>query len=298
MKILLTGANGQVGWEISARASDHDVEVIATGRDALDITDLDAIRALLAAEPADAIVNAAAYTAVDQAEAEPELAWRVNALGAHNLARVAAEQNIPILHLSTDYVFSGDATMPYADDAPVNPLAVYGNTKLEGEQRVVAANPRQVTLRTSWVFGSHGNNFVKTMLRLAAERDELRVVADQFGCPTFAGQIAEALLALARQYSAAGDLPWGTYNFCGAGVTTWHAFATRIIELGLAAGLLDKAPPVRPILTEDYPTAAIRPRYAPLDCSRFANAFPAIGIAGWEAGLREMIAALKTPDNN
>lgn len=297
MKVLLTGSHGQVGWEVCRQARQCDIDVIATNSGNLDITDMGAIRAILTAEPADMIINAAAYTAVDKAESEPELAWRVNALGAQNLAQAAAEQGMPILHISTDYVFSGDATIPYADDAQAAPLTAYGRTKLAGEQLLAAANPHYLTLRTSWVFGIEGNNFVKTMLRLAAERDELTVVADQFGCPTFAGHIARALLALMTQYRQAGNLPWGTFNFCDAGITTWHTFAVKILECARAAGLLSSMPIVRPIRTDDYPTAATRPRYSALDCSRFTQTFPHIGIGGWEAGLREMITALSAKEH-
>jgi len=185
MKILLTGCDGQVGWEICRKAPDYGFEVIPTDIGNLDITDIDAIRSLQTKETADIVINSAAYTAVDKAETDQDLAYNVNALGAQNLATVAAENNIPILHISTDYVFSGDATVPYKDNADPDPGGVYGTTKLQGERLVAAANRRYLTLRTSWVFGIEGNNFVKTMLRLGLEKKEVSVVADQFGSPTF-----------------------------------------------------------------------------------------------------------------
>ncbi len=297
MRILLTGCDGQVGWEICRKAPDYNCEVIPTDIGNLDITDIGAIRALLAKDPADIVINSAAYTAVDKAESDEDLAYKVNALGAKNLAIVATENNIPILHISTDYIFSGNATVPYSDDSEPDPQGVYGETKLAGERQVAEANSRYLTLRTSWVFGIEGQNFVKTMLRLAAENDEVSVVADQFGSPTFAGHIATALLKLTKQYRDSGNLPWGNYNFSDAGTTTWHMFASKIMEIGVEMGLLTHLPIVQPIRTDNYPTAASRPAYSVMDCSRFAHNFPHIGISSWEAGLREMIETLAEQGN-
>ncbi len=292
MKILLTGCDGQVGWEICRKAPQYDISVIPTDIGNLDITNIDAIRSLQAEQKADIVINSAAYTAVDQAESEPELAHRVNAIGAENLALVAAEYDLPILHISTDYIFRGDSSIPNKDDSDPDPQGVYGETKLAGERLVASANARFITLRTSWVFGIEGNNFVKTMLRLGGEREELNVVADQFGCPTFAGHIARALLSLTSIYRQDGQLPWGNYNFCDAGMTSWHMFATKIMELGASKALIKQIPKVLPIRTEDYPSAARRPHYSVLDCSHFARTFPDIGISSWEEGLEEMIDAL------
>jgi dTDP-4-dehydrorhamnose reductase len=297
MKILLTGCNGQVGWEICRKAPDYNFDVIPTDIHNLDITDIEAIRTLQAEKQADIIINSAAYTAVDRAESDKDLAYEVNALGAKNLATVAAENNLPIFHISTDYIFSGNATVPYTDDSEPDPQGVYGETKLAGERQVAEANSRHLTLRNSWVFGIEGQNFVKTMLRIGAENKEISVVADQFGSPTFAGHIATALLKLSEQYRESGDLPWGTYNFCDAGTTTWHMFANKIMEIGVEHEMLDKTPIVQPITTEDYPTAASRPAYSVMDCSRFAATFPLIGISSWESGLREMIGVLASREN-
>jgi len=290
--MLLTGCDGQVGCEICRKAPAYGLDVIPTDIDNLDITDLEAIRSLQAKQQADIFVNAAAYTAVDKAESNGQLARNVNALGAQNLALVAADSNLPILHISTDYIFDGTATTPYKDDAQANPLQVYGLTKLEGEQLVAQSNSKQITLRTSWVFGIDGHNFVKTMLRLGREKDEISVVADQFGAPTFAGHIATALLELTKQYQLQGELPWATYNFCDAESTSWHQFATRIMQTGLENGTLTKMPVVLPIQTKDYPTPAERPLYSVMDCSLFDRTFPQIGISRWESGLREMITGL------
>jgi dTDP-4-dehydrorhamnose reductase len=293
MKILLTGCDGQVGWEVCRQAKALNLEVVPTDIANLDITNIDAVRAIQSKEKADIFINSAAYTAVDKAESDQPLAYAVNATGAKNLAIVASETNAPILHISTDYIFSGNSSVPYQEGDEPDPTGVYGETKLAGERQVEAANDKFVTLRTSWVFGIEGQNFVKTMLRLARERDELTVVADQFGSPTFAGHIAAALLALTKQYEAEGVLPWGNYNFCDSGPTTWHGFANNIMKVGVESGVLDKSPIVRPLRSEDYPTLAARPGYSVMDCSLFLKTFPEIGISSWEAGLREMIGSAR-----
>ena len=293
MKILLTGCRGQVGWEICRRADSFDCEIVETDIHNLDIGDIDAVRSLQTNENCDVIINAAAYTAVDRAEEEEDVAYRVNATGAGNLATVAAESDVPFLHISTDYVFDGNSTCPYTDDAPREPQGVYGVTKLQGEDMVAAATSRFVTLRTSWVFGVEGNNFVKTMVRLAGERDQLTVVADQYGSPTFAGHIAHALLSLTARFRSEGSLPWGHYNFCDTGPLTWHGFATKIVQRAQATGLIEKAPEVRPILTSEFPTAAVRPMYSIMNCQLFAQTFPEIGIKSWSEGLDQVIEGMK-----
>ena len=294
MKILLTGCDGQVGWEICRKAPKYNFSVIPTDIGNLDITDIVAVRALQEKERADIIINSAAYTAVDRAESDQDLAYNVNAIGAQNLAIVAAESDVPILHISTDYIFDGKSSTPYLDDSTPAPQSVYGKTKLAGEQLVAEANSKFVTLRTSWVFGIEGDNFVKTMLRIGNDNDEISVVADQFGSPTFAGHIARSLLLLTEQYKNEGTLAWGNYNFCDSGVTTWHGFASKIMEQGLAREQLESLPIVRPIRTQEYPTPAVRPNYSMMDCSKFAKCFPKIGIQSWEAGLNEMLDAIKT----
>ena len=293
MKILLTGSRGQVGWEVCRQANEFGISVIATHSDQLDIADAASVNDFVAASDCQFLVNAAAYTAVDTAEDEPERAHAVNADGAGNLARAAASKNVPIVHLSTDYVFRGDASVPYTENAPRDPAGTYGKTKMAGEDLVADLADQHITLRTSWVFGVEGNNFVKTMLRLAGEREELTVVADQYGCPTFAGHIARAILGLASTYRTRGELDWGTYNFCDAGPTTWHGFTQKIVQAAALAGLIERQPSVKPILTSEFPTRAERPAYAVLDCNRFRTAFPEIGIASWEDGLKTMIGELK-----
>ncbi len=292
MKILLTGGSGQVGSEIRRLGGDFGFTLLAPDSASLDIRDLNAIRNWQARERADLFINAAAYTAVDKAESESREAFDVNATGAGNLAQIAAESGTPVLHISTDYVYDGSASVPCTEASETRPLGIYGQSKLEGEKLVMAATPKHLILRTSWVFGSVGQNFVKTMLRLAREKEALSVVADQTGSPTWAGHIALALLTMAKRYEQNGSLPWGIFNFSDTDPTTWHGFACTIMDLATESGLLLRPPEVHPIKTSDYPTAAARPAYSVLDCSRFVQAFPEIGISSWESGLREMIAVL------
>lgn len=272
-----------------ARQSGHALTGLS--RADLDISDAAAvIRAVEGAE-AQLVINAAGYTAVDKAEGEPEKAMAVNCLGPENLARACAARGVPLFHISTDYVFDGAKGAPYVEADLAHPLGNYGKSKWAGEQAVRRHADRHVILRTAWVFGAHGPNFVKTILRLAKERPELRVVADQHGNPTHAGSIADALLLLAGTLEREGALPWGTYHYAGHPATTWHAFAEAIVQAGVDAGMLPKAVPVRPIATAEYPTPAKRPADARLDTSL---ADQALGLAPplWAGGLREMVAGL------
>lgn len=266
--MVVLGAGGQLGQELLALARSRGVE--ATGRTSgeLDITDEAAVAELVARRTPRLIVNAAAYTAVDRAENEPAKAEAGNALGPKVLARETAAAGIPILHVSTDYVFDGTKQGAYTEDDPIAPLGVYGRTKAAGENAVRAANPRHLILRTSWLYGCHGGNFLKTMMRRATETDTLRVVADQRGCPTATLDLAEAILAadaaLARDPTLAG-----TFHFAGSGATSWYEFARAIVDC--QAEHTGKRPEVVPIATADYPTAAVRPRNSELDSTRFAR---------------------------
>ena len=292
MKILLTGAKGQVGNEIQRRSAKLDLTVIPTSRATLDIGDKTQIAAIFEREQFDLIINTAAYTAVDNAESDKEVAFQVNAAGVEHLARLAKQHAIPLFHVSTDYVFDGEATVAYQETAKTNPQTVYGASKLQGEQRLKETVAAHIILRTSWVFGTDGNNFVKTMLRLGEANDELRVVADQLGNPTFAGSIANALLSLAVQYRENGHLNWGTYHFNDESTTTWHGFARQIISCGHKHRLIKTVPIVHPVSTIDYPTPALRPSYSSLDTSLFFTTFPEIGINDWQDGLEHMIFTL------
>jgi len=289
--ILLTGAGGQVGHEVKRLAGEQGRSLVGLTRAELDIADSKAVDRIFAqAQPA-LVINAAAYTAVDKAEQEIEAAMRANRLGPAMLAAACREHKIPLLHLSTDYVFDGNASGAYGEDDPAAPTGIYGLSKWQGEEEVRAALKEHLILRVSWVFGPHGNNFVKTMLRLAAERDELRVVADQHGCPTSATHIAKALLTIADQIGQGGDVPWGTYHFCGSPATTWHGFAETIVREAVGMGLLVHAIPVHPITTDQYPTPARRPQNSVLDCRRIMRAFD-VQAPSWQEGLTAMLARI------
>lgn len=286
MRVLLTGVRGQVGHEL-LRQAPAGFQVAGLSSAELDIADAGQVAAVLAAVRPQLIINAAAYTAVDKAESELQRAFAVNRDGVANLASAG----VPLLHISTDYVFAGDADRPYREDDSVAPGGVYGASKLAGEQVLAELNPRHVILRTAWVFGAHGNNFVKTMLRLGRERDQLGVVADQCGGPTPAADIAAALWQLALQWRENGTLPWGTYHFCGAPAVSWHAFAEAIFAEAQGLGLLPSVPRVNAIATADYPTPARRPAWSVLDCSKLQAAC-AIAQPDWRVGLRAVLAQL------
>ncbi len=289
MRIIVTGAQGQVGWELTHRAVAMGHDVLAWDLAELDITDAAAVDQALDASNADVAINAAAYTAVDKAEQEPELAFAVNRDGPAHLAAACARSRIPLLHISTDYVFDGRKTGPYTEDDPVAPLGVYGQSKLEGDEAVRRLLSRHLILRVSWVFGAHGHNFVKTILRLAREREELRVVADQRGCPTYAGDIVDVLLELAgRMADIDARDNWGTYHYCGEPATTWHGFASAIVEQARIREPL-KVRAVTPINTSDYPTPAARPANSVLDSARLTTCF-GIRPRPWREGLAAMLS--------
>ena len=257
MRVLVTGAGGQVGIETLRRAAETGVEAVGLTRADLDVTDAAAIRRAVQQHAPDAVIHAAAYTAVDRAESEPDLAFAVNRDGAAYVADACAETDIPLIHLSTDYVFDGTKGAPYAPNDPVNPLNVYGASKAAGEDAVRQRLEQHIIVRTAWVFSAHGHNFVKTMLRLAAERDQLTVVADQWGHPTWAGDVARASLAAAVLASSA-TAPWGTLHIAGSPLTTWHGLASQIVAEAQAGGDLSEVS-VNPIPTEAFPTPAARP---------------------------------------
>lgn len=291
MKILITGSNGQLGRCLQDRVSQYDLEVIATDADTLDITNKTAIASFIYQHKPNLIINAAAYTAVDKAETERELAIQVNEVGPANLAKMCAELNIPILHVSTDYVFDGLGITPYRPEGCTAPQSVYGETKLAGESAITFTTPKHMIIRTSWLFSEYGNNFVKTMLRLADERDTLTIVADQYGCPTYAGDLADAILKIAAEIQKDSDWSkYGVYHFCGEEATSWHGFARAIIQLSCQKSMLKQKPDVLPIATKDYPTPATRPEYSILDCS----SFPVEGIErNWQHSLEKVLETLK-----
>ncbi|MFO1261038.1 MAG: dTDP-4-dehydrorhamnose reductase [Sphingomonadaceae bacterium] len=283
MKALITGANGQLGWSLQQTAP-AGAELICTDVAELDICDAAAVDAFVAQHKPDLILNAAAYTAVDKAESEEALALRINAEAVANLAAAARSHNARLVHVSTDFVFDGVSGVPYAPDAVPAPVSAYGRTKLAGEQ---AAGTSALIVRTAWVYAPKGHNFVRTMLRLMAERDEVRVVADQIGTPTYAPDLAAALWALAEKGVT------GIHHYTDSGAASWYDFAVAIQEEGLAAGLLNRAVPVIPIATSDYPTPATRPHYSVLDK---ASTFAALGgpAPHWRTNLRKMLQEIKT----
>lgn len=291
MRVLLFGANGQVGRETSALAQARGIDLVAVDRTRADIADPVAVARVFEDVKPTVAINAAAYTAVDKAEADPEAATRGNATGPGLLAERCAREGVPLIHISTDYVFDGTKAGAYVEADPIAPLGVYGRTKAAGEAAVRAAGERHVILRTSWVYGVHGANFLKTMLRLAGERDRLTIVADQRGCPTATRDIAEALLTVARQMEA-GTARFGTYHFAGTGATTWHGFASAIIaEAGRHTG---RHPEVAPITTADYPTPARRPANSELDSSLFERTFR-YRAAPWQSRVKDVVDGLLAP---
>jgi dTDP-4-dehydrorhamnose reductase len=278
--LAVFGTNGQIGRALAELGPPPGWTLVGFDRDRADITDAEAVRRALAEMKTGVVVNAAAYTAVDRAEAEPELAYAVNRDGAGNVAAAAAERGLPVIHFSTDYVFDGTRTSAYGEDDPVHPLSVYGASKWAGEEAVRAAHARHLILRTAWVFAPFGSNFVRTMLQLAAERDSLRVVADQTGCPTSAHCLAEAVLALAPRLLAGEG--FGTFHHVGAPAISWHGFAAAIFQRLAREGR--KVPSLEAITTEQYPTPAQRPACSILSGAKLA-AVHGIQPPDWREGL-------------
>ena len=293
MKILLLGKDGQVGWELQ-RALAPVGDVVALGRrgtDGLsgDLADPQALRATVRATAPDVIVNAAGYTAVDRAESEPELAHAVNAAAPGVLAEEAAARSAWLLHYSTDYVFDGRGSAPWREDAPTNPLSVYGRSKLAGEEAIRASGCRHLILRTSWVYGARGVNFARTMLKLAQEREQLRVIADQFGAPTGAELLADVCAHLLRALPRVSEAT-GTYHVAAGGRTSWHGYATHVLAFARAAGVPLKVAPeaVEAIPTSGYPTPARRPLNSCLDTTRLRERF-GLTLPDWRQGVDRML---------
>ena len=284
MKALIVGAGGQLAVELE-RTAPAEAVVTSLGIEDVDIADAAATRAAVARLAPDLILNAAAYTAVDRAETEVDLAFAANRDGPANLAVAAVAIGAKLVHVSTDFVFGGEAARPYSPSAPTAPLGVYGTSKRDGEIAVMALAPDALIVRTAWVYSAGGANFVKTMLRLMATRDEVRVVADQIGTPTSAADLARAIWGLAATDAA------GLFHFTNAGVASWYDFAQAIVEEASEAGLLGREISVVPIRTADYPTPARRPAFSVLDCS---EAWATLGgpAPHWRVALREVVAAL------
>jgi dTDP-4-dehydrorhamnose reductase len=290
MRLLVLGGSGQLGSELRALDLPPTVQLTAPPRAAVDLSNAAALDRLIDAEPWSAVINAAGYTNVDRAEREEALAFAINAEACGRLGAATGSRGIPLVHVSTDYVFDGRKGAPYVEADATMPLNVYGRSKLAGERRISTANPRHVILRTAWLFSPFGTNFVRTILRLARERERLRVVADQLGCPTAARELAKVCLDVALRCAGAPDgAAYGTYHFAGAEAVTWFEFANAIIAQ--TGGRLGRAVQVEPIASEHYGSPAARPADSRLDCTAIAAAF-GLKQPSWRPALADAVARL------
>ena len=292
MKILLTGKNGQVGFELQKKLSTLG-EVIATDREELDLANPDAIRAFIDQTKPDIIINPAAYTAVDKAESEPVLAYQINTLAPEVLASMATELDIPLIHFSTDYVFDGLKQEAYVEIDPTNPQSVYGKTKCEGEEKV-RRHSKHIILRTSWVFGSHGNNFLKTILRLIMEKESLNIVSDQWGSPASASMLADVTFKIVDMIFKGKDFSgYGSYHVTNDGETNWYDYASFIANEAMKLNLKVKCAPdkIHPILTSEYHTAAKRPFNSRLNTDKLKKTFM-LELPHWESEVKKVLKEL------
>ncbi len=295
-KILLTGVNGQVGHALQKKLANY--QVFALNRDQLDLSDKDAIRRVVQTIQPDLIINPAAYTAVDKAESEPDLAYAINAIAPQVLAEEAAKINAALIHFSTDYVYDGSKIESYVETDVVNPLSVYGKSKLAGELAINAVGLPHLILRTSWVYGAYGKNFLKTIIRLAGERESLRIVADQFGAPTSSESIADAVIELLNTWQPHDANQTGIYHFTNQGKTSWHGFSSKIVNEYncLAASkslqmLKANVENIEPITTADYPTPAARPANSTLSNQKLKQVFN-VALPSWQQGLQQVMQSL------
>jgi dTDP-4-dehydrorhamnose reductase len=286
--ILVIGAEGQLARALARLEAIAGHPIACRGRPAADITDAESLRELLAATNPAAVANAAAYTAVDAAESDAAAAHAVNTYGPEQLAKLCSARGIPLVHISTDYVFDGRTSTPYRETDPVAPLGVYGTTKAAGEAAIRAACPHHLIVRTSWLYDGKGRNFLTTMLRLGSEREALSIVDDQRGAPTWTEDLAAAIAAMLQGVLTGGVRDaWGTYHATNSGETTWHGFATEIFRIAAACG--HPTPKLAAITTAEYPTPATRPAYSVLDNTRLAQAF-GIRMPDWQDGLARCMA--------
>jgi dTDP-4-dehydrorhamnose reductase len=294
MRILVTGTEGQVAKAMAEQAPAHGVTVTLLGRPDLDLSATTGIQDAICRVGGDVVVNAAAYTAVDQAESEPDLAMAVNGAGGGAVAEGAALLGVPVVQLSTDYVFDGSLDRPYRETDPVRPIGSYGRSKLAGEQAVAAANADHAILRTAWVYSPFGKNFLKTMLRLAADRDEVAVVADQLGSPTSAHDIADGVIAVCRNLieRPGEERLRGLFHMTGTGYTHWAEFASAIFDSSRSLG--GPTARVRPITTAEYPTPAKRPANSRLDCSKLAETH-GVSLPSWRSSVEPCVRRLLEP---
>ncbi|MGA3113212.1 MAG: dTDP-4-dehydrorhamnose reductase [Syntrophobacteraceae bacterium] len=293
--VVVVGSGGMLGWEVVESLKSAGHKVAALDIPLIDITKRESIRSVLGGIGSPVLLmNCAAYTAVDKAESEPEAAFAVNRDGPANLADECERLGIPLIHISTDYVFNGKSNRPYLEEDAADPLNVYGLSKWEGEEAVRSRLARHLIVRTSWLYGSRGQNFVKTMLKLGKEREELKVVSDQYGCPTWSFDLAGCLVRIGeRALAGSEEVPWGTYHFCGEGITTWYHFALAILDEARRRESVRIAV-VSPVPSSSYPTVAARPMYSALDCGKIEAS---LGIAPppWEKSLAGLMDILYNP---
>jgi dTDP-4-dehydrorhamnose reductase len=288
--IAIIGASGQVARALAVASGERGIAAAVAGRPHVDLTDETSVKAFLETAAPSLVINAAAYTAVDKAESDEAAAFALNAEGPARLAQWCAERDVPLIHISTDFVFDGRKATPYREDDACRPLSAYGRTKAAGEDAIRAALDQHIIVRTAWVYSADGNNFLKTMLRLGAQRDVVRVVADQTGTPTSAEDIARALLDIALAIERQpGIAPWGTYHFVAGGETTWHGFAKEIFAQAAALGL--KTPELQAITTADYPLPAVRPAFSVLDTAKIRETF-GVTIPAWQTGVADCVVRL------
>ncbi len=291
MNILIVGNKGMLARDLEPRLANSGNSVTGIDIDELDITKAGDVNLCINSICPDLVVNCAAYTAVDRAESDSELAFLVNKNGPEHLAIECSSRDIPMIHISTDYVFDGNSNEPYREDDQVNPLGVYGISKWEGEEAVRNSLEKHIIIRTAWLYGANGSNFVKTMIRLAKEREEIKVVCDQRGCPTWTGNLSDAIVSMIDTIKKGQmDQAWGTYHYCGDGATTWYDFTRTIIEKTMAKENF-KIEKITPIPTSDYPTPAKRPMSSAMDCAKLEENF-GIKTVSWELGLDEMLNEL------
>jgi dTDP-4-dehydrorhamnose reductase len=281
------GCNGMLGKELTGLCDAGKIEYTGTDREC-DITDIEALRSFSRGKKIDWIVNCSAYTAVDKAEDEEDLAYKINAEGAGNIARIAAETGAKLIHISTDYVFDGKGTRPYVETDPVCPVSAYGRTKLAGERLISEAASKYFIIRTAWLYGKNGNNFVHTMIRLFREKESLNVVSDQKGSPTWTFDLATTILAIVKS----GSTEYGIYHFSNEDVTTWHEFSCAILRHAKEKGIVSREVAIHPVTTDQYPTKAVRPHYSVLDKGKIKRTF-SIDVPGWEKSLVTYLSTYK-----
>ncbi len=293
MTILLIGAKGQLGRELDLKGKAlFGSDMTAMDLPEIDITDYSALADIFTRLAPSVVINASAYTAVDVAESQKELCFAVNRDGPAHLAKLCRKHQASLIHISTDYVFDGKAGRPYREDDPVSPIGVYGRSKAEGEKAVLTESGPHAVVRTSWLYGRYGNNFVKTMLRLAKQKDVIQVVSDQYGCPTSAADLAEAVLAMTDSVLKKKAFSHSVYHYCGEGITTWYDFAVAIFDISVRLGLKN-IPAIKPITTAQFPTAAKRPAFSALDCSSIEKDF-SIRLRPWRESLTRMLQDVVT----